>query len=221
MCTINTMARQTFDKFVMDAVMTYEIDEFESRVVTIGLRLGHSKRSCNLRYGNTCTLFSHNFYCHRFVEFERECIHMLNELAYRSAISITCDMNDNRYQRIRFKNMYQRRVRWCQHCSYRVWPSRCNRLACKAKRKPTVSIQPFNFFLFDIPLAQDDKTFNVELATFTNMFLHKLTNAVEAVERPYRSLKGLCMKTINKFKLQQHYDGDTLATHLLRLIENQ
>ena len=209
------MAKQTFDKFVIDAVITYGQSHFDRNWAHVGVRIGPSCGNTWFEVGTT-RIYQHFFFRRRFVEYERECIRMLNELASRSMISIL-------YECVPLRTLVRRYVHpfncWCHSRYYRMRPFGRKQYSYLDRRKPMEPIQPSNMFDFELILSPNESTMQNELLAFINAFVAGMNNVVDAVERPRRSLRNLCLRTIDRFDLRERYDE--YATHLLQLVDKQ
>ena len=238
---VDTNFYKTFDKFVMDIVISLtdrdiatesiyyahedDSDDAQSfdddgyQLVMAGLRIGHPKQSSNLM-GDVSSVYALTFHRRRFGEYERECILFLRELKARNVISIEpClptrqtttqhpdDCDD-------FRQLY---CHWCRRQRQRPYRFADRRFV---KRKTVRPKQPDHTIFFNlkinpkIPLAP-------QIDVYKRLFVNGLLAIVDAVERPRRSLNGLCMNAINRFKLRQRYADDKNAIHAMQVSEPQ
>ena len=195
----------------------YETDKYV--IVRACLKIGHAIWEND---NNDSEIFRCEFNRRRYVDYERECIRFLQHL-------------ENRASNNKLVPYRQRMVSWLgehtSHCindsfyhCYKCYRAKYHRKPYRFADKRFVThksmrpIQPTSRVGFDM-LMDATKPFDTELSSLCNTLVCGLENVVDAVERPRRSLSGLCLRTIDRFDLRERYDK--YATHLLQLVDKQ
>ena len=82
------------------------------------------------------------------------------------------------------------------------------------KRIPTRPQHPHNVFSFWLKINDED-TVREELQVLKDYFVRELGIIVDRIEASKQSLQGLCIRTIDRFDLNDRYKNNSSAMHVL------